>query len=83
VARVVYTDIARDGMLSGVNVEATAALAAATGLRVIASGGVASLADVSLLRACSQEGIEGVVIGEALYRGAISLPDALRAAGES
>ncbi len=82
VARVVYTDIARDGMLTGVNVEATVALATATGLRVIASGGVASLEDVVRLGAHSQSGIEGVIIGQALYKGAISLPGALRAAGE-
>jgi phosphoribosylformimino-5-aminoimidazole carboxamide ribotide isomerase len=78
VVRVVYTDIARDGMLSGVNVEATAGLARDTGLRVIASGGVASLEDLVRLRAAS--GIEGVIIGQALYTGAVSLPEAIRAA---
>jgi len=82
VVRVVYTDIARDGMLTGVNVEATAALAVATGLRVIASGGVASVEDVARLRACGREGIEGVIIGQALYSGALSLLDALQAVRE-
>ena len=82
VIRVVYTDITRDGMLTGVNGEATAALAVATGLRIIASGGVAFLEDVVRLQARSQEGIEGVIIGQALYSGAVSLPDALQAAGE-
>jgi phosphoribosylformimino-5-aminoimidazole carboxamide ribotide isomerase len=80
VARVVYTDIARDGMLTGVTVEATVALARSSGLRVIASGGVASLADVTRLKAQEEEGIEGVIIGQALYRGVVTLPEAIRAA---
>jgi phosphoribosylformimino-5-aminoimidazole carboxamide ribotide isomerase len=78
VARVVYTDIARDGMLTGVDVEATATLARTVGLQVIASGGVASAEDVTRLKA--EGGIEGVIIGQALYTGAVSLPEAIRAA---
>jgi phosphoribosylformimino-5-aminoimidazole carboxamide ribotide isomerase len=81
VRRIIYTDVGRDGMLSGVNVEATARLARLSGLRVIASGGVASLEDVRLLRVSESEGIEGVIIGMALYRGAIRLGEALRIAG--
>ncbi|MDH7487852.1 MAG: 1-(5-phosphoribosyl)-5-[(5-phosphoribosylamino)methylideneamino] imidazole-4-carboxamide isomerase [Anaerolineae bacterium] len=77
-----YTDIARDGMLTGVNVAATAALAQATGLRVIASGGVATLDDVRRLRAQEASGIVGVIIGQALYSGALSLADVLHAARE-
>jgi phosphoribosylformimino-5-aminoimidazole carboxamide ribotide isomerase len=77
VVRIIYTDIARDGMLIGPNVEATVALARATGLRVIASGGVASLADLARLRLHSAE-IEGVVVGQALYRGLFSLSDAIQ-----
>ncbi len=80
VERVIYTDIARDGMLSGVNVEAMAELARATGLRVIASGGVASLDDVRRLRAHEAEGVEGVIIGQALYTGGITLTEAIYAA---
>jgi phosphoribosylformimino-5-aminoimidazole carboxamide ribotide isomerase len=80
VARLVYTDIARDGMLSGANVQATVALARASGLPVIASGGVASLDDVARLAAHRAEGIEGVIVGQALYTGALSLPQAIRAA---
>ena len=79
VIRVVYTDIARDGMLSGVNVEATAALARETGLRVIASGGVASVQDVRQLKARAADGIEGAIVGQALYSGVISLVEALQA----
>jgi phosphoribosylformimino-5-aminoimidazole carboxamide ribotide isomerase len=78
VARVVYTDIARDGMLTGVNVEATAALARETGLQVIASGGAASLEDLRRLKATGK--IEGVIIGQALYAGALSLMDAIQTA---
>jgi phosphoribosylformimino-5-aminoimidazole carboxamide ribotide isomerase len=78
--RAVYTDIVRDGTLSGVNVEATGALARDTGLRVIASGGVASLDDVVRLAAHAAAGIEGVIIGKALYTGALSLPEAIAAA---
>ena len=80
VTRVVYTDIRRDGMLTGVDAEATAALARETGLRVIASGGAATLDDIRRLRACETEGVDGVIIGMALYRGAIALPAALRVA---
>jgi phosphoribosylformimino-5-aminoimidazole carboxamide ribotide isomerase len=78
VARAVYTNIARDGMLTGVDVEATAALAQDTGLQVIASGGVATLADVARLKQHAGAGIEGVVIGQALYTGAVSLPEAIQ-----
>ena len=83
VTRIVYTDITRDGMLSGVNVEAAAALAAATGLKVIASGGMASLEDVARLRARREAGIEGVIIGQALYTGAVLLPEAIQEAARN
>ena len=73
-----YTDISRDGDLSGVNVAATARLARATGLAVIASGGVASLDDI--VRLWEIGGIAGVVIGKALYEGRFSLEDAIRIA---
>jgi len=77
ITRVVYTDIARDGMLSGLNVEGTAALARVTGLRVIASGGVGSREDLERLLPYTAEGIEGVIIGMALYQGRVSLPEAI------
>jgi len=77
IERVVYTDVRRDGMLSGVNLEATLRLARSSGLRVIASGGVATLADIRRLKAHEEDGIEGVVIGMALYRGAIRLSEAV------
>jgi phosphoribosylformimino-5-aminoimidazole carboxamide ribotide isomerase len=68
---VVHTDIGRDGDLSGVNGEASIELARETGLQVIASGGVSSIGDVLCLK--DQPGIEGVIIGRALYTGAIDL----------
>ncbi len=80
VARVIYTDIARDGTLGGVNVAATRALARAAGIPVIASGGVSSLADITAVRAAAGDGVEGVIVGKALYTGAVSLPAALKAA---
>jgi phosphoribosylformimino-5-aminoimidazole carboxamide ribotide isomerase len=73
-----YTDVGRDGLLGGVDVAGSAALAAATGLHVIASGGVRDLADVRALRATGQ--VAGVVIGIALYQRAFTLEDALIAA---
>jgi phosphoribosylformimino-5-aminoimidazole carboxamide ribotide isomerase len=78
VKRIVYTDIARDGMLTGVNVPATLALARASGLSIIASGGVASLDDIRACAAGASAGIEGVIVGQALYTGAIGLSEALR-----
>lgn len=83
IATAIYTDISRDGVLSGVNVADTAALAAASGLAVIASGGVRSLDDVAALRARAGAGIAGVIIGRALYEGQVDLAAALTvAAGE-
>jgi phosphoribosylformimino-5-aminoimidazole carboxamide ribotide isomerase len=73
-----YTDVSRDGDLSGVNVEATARLADRTGLSVIASGGVASLDDIVALREAGN--ISGVVIGKALYSDMFTLEDAIQAA---
>jgi phosphoribosylformimino-5-aminoimidazole carboxamide ribotide isomerase len=70
----IFTDISRDGMGSGVNVDATVALKGATGLNVIASGGVRTLADVRRVR---EAGLSGVIIGRALYEGHLALADAL------
>ena len=82
VERVVHTDVCRDGMLTGVNVESSVALAQASGVQVIASGGVASLDDIRACKARETDGIEGVVVGMALYKGAFRLSDALSIAGE-
>ncbi len=82
VAALVYTDIDRDGMMEGANVEATAALAEAVSIPVIASGGVASLDDLKALGARADAGIAGVIVGRALYDGRIILEDALGALAE-
>ena len=73
-------DISRDGKLQGVNVEATAELAKASGVKVVASGGVASLEDVKKVMAREKDGIEGVIIGKALYAGKVNLKEALAVA---
>jgi len=77
-AAIVYTDIERDGALAGPNVEATAALARRLSTPVIASGGVASLADLEALKAHEGDGIAGVIVGKALYDGSLELGAALR-----
>ncbi|MDU4961568.1 MAG: 1-(5-phosphoribosyl)-5-[(5-phosphoribosylamino)methylideneamino]imidazole-4-carboxamide isomerase [Sporomusaceae bacterium] len=75
VSRVIFTDISRDGTLAGVNARASAALARQAGIKVIASGGVRDLTDLEALQAAG--GIEGVIVGKALYAGTLSLPEAL------
>jgi phosphoribosylformimino-5-aminoimidazole carboxamide ribotide isomerase len=77
VAAIVHTDIERDGALTGVNVEATAALARRLSTPVIASGGVATLDDLKALKAHEADGISGVICGRALYDGRIDLKAAL------
>jgi len=80
VRRVIYTDIRRDGMLQGVDTAAVARVAARTPMRVIASGGVSSLDDIRALAALDRPGVEGVIVGKALYTGVLDLRAALRAA---
>jgi phosphoribosylformimino-5-aminoimidazole carboxamide ribotide isomerase len=77
VAAILYTDVDRDGLLGGVNVAATAALAKAVRIPVIASGGVSSIKDIEALIAAKEPNIEGVVIGRALYDGRIAPKAAL------
>jgi len=76
VAAIIYTDIDRDGAMGGPNIDATAALAHAVHIPVIASGGVSSLADLIALRDCGAP-LNGAISGRALYDGAIDLPQAL------
>lgn len=82
VAAIIYTDINRDGAMQGPNIEATAALARAVSIPVIASGGVSSLADLVALRDCGA-GLNGAISGRALYDGALDLPEALAALSPS
>ncbi len=76
VSAIIYTDINRDGAMQGPNVEATAALARAVSIPVIASGGVSSIADLEALRDCGAS-LDGAISGRALYDGAIDLAEAL------
>jgi phosphoribosylformimino-5-aminoimidazole carboxamide ribotide isomerase len=76
VQTIIYTDISRDGVLTGVNAEATAKLAQATGLNVIASGGVATLADITNCHTLADQGVSGVITGRAIYDGRIDLAEA-------
>jgi phosphoribosylformimino-5-aminoimidazole carboxamide ribotide isomerase len=80
ITRIVYTDISRDGTLTGVNAEACAVLAGESGLAVIASGGVASLEDVRRVKEVEATGVEGLIIGKALYAGQVELSQALEIA---
>ncbi|AUW56826.1 1-(5-phosphoribosyl)-5-[(5-phosphoribosylamino)methylideneamino]imidazole-4-carboxamide isomerase [Sphingobium sp. SCG-1] len=77
VAALLFTDVGRDGMLKGCNIEATVDLARATDIPVIASGGVAGIADIRILSLHVQDGIEGVITGRALYDGRLDLATAL------
>jgi phosphoribosylformimino-5-aminoimidazole carboxamide ribotide isomerase len=78
VAAVIHTDIARDGLLAGLNLEATLALAAATAIPVIASGGLASIEDVKALTAPRARKLAGAIVGRALYDGRLDAAEALR-----
>jgi len=75
-----YTDVGRDGMFAGVDAAGAAKLAADAGVQVVASGGAASLADVT---ACRDVGLFGVIVGKAIYEGKVSLREAVRVAGEA
>ena len=78
---IVFTDISRDGMMSGVNIPSTVALAQAVRVPVIASGGVNSMDDLAALAAQEEEGIMGVIVGRALYEGDIDLAEAYKRFG--
>lgn len=78
VEAIVYTDISRDGMMQGVNVEATVRLAQAVSIPVIASGGVTNLDDIKALCAVEGEGVAGTILGRALYEGTLDLAEAQR-----
>jgi len=75
-ARRIYTDIGRDGMMSGVNIDATVKLAEAVGIPVIASGGLTDLDDIRALCAAEKNGITGAITGRAIYEGSIDFAQA-------
>lgn len=80
VKRIVYTDISRDGTLTGVNTEATANLARVSGINVIASGGVSSIQDIIDVKSVEADGVEGVIVGKAIYTNSLDLSEALKVA---
>lgn len=80
-SRYVITDVNKDGMLDGPNLELLAQMCAATKAPVVASGGVSSLADIEAIRTLTPLGVEGAIVGKALYNGNFTLPQALDVAG--
>ena len=82
VESIIYTDIGRDGMLSGINIEATVKLAQALTISVIASGGLSNLEDIRQLCAVEDEGVEGVICGRSIYSGDLDFEAAQRLADE-
>jgi phosphoribosylformimino-5-aminoimidazole carboxamide ribotide isomerase len=82
VESIIYTDIGRDGMLTGINIEATVRLAQALTIPVIASGGLSNIADIEALCAVEDEGIEGVICGRAIYSGDLDFEAAQERADE-
>jgi phosphoribosylformimino-5-aminoimidazole carboxamide ribotide isomerase len=82
VESIIYTDIGRDGMLSGINIEATVRLAQALTIPVIASGGLSSMADIDRLCAVESDGVEGVICGRAIYSGDLDFAAAQARADE-
>ena len=77
IERIIYTDVQRDGTLAGVNIDQTCSIAEASGLKITASGGVASLEDLERLGAVSHCGVDSVIVGKALYEGRFTLPEAI------
>jgi phosphoribosylformimino-5-aminoimidazole carboxamide ribotide isomerase len=78
--RIIFTDIARDGMLQGVNTAALEGMLSAVPVPIIASGGVGTLDDIRTLRTIAAPNLEGVIVGKALYAGTVKLPEAIAAA---
>jgi len=83
VSAIVYTDIARDGMMQGVNVDATLAMARASSIPVIASGGITNMDDIRALAAIAHEGISGAITGRAIYEGTLDVAEAQRLCDET
>jgi len=81
-ARYVVTDVAKDGTLAGPNIELLKSVCAATTKPVIASGGISSLDDIAALAALRSVGVEGAIVGKALYAGKFTLQEALRISGK-
>ena len=82
VEAIIYTDIGRDGMMMGLNIESTAALARELKIPVIASGGVTNLEDIRALADVADDGVVGAIIGKAIYEGTLDFSEAQRLANE-
>ena len=82
ITTIIFTDIAKDGTLSGVNAEKFANIAIRSGISVIASGGVGSLEDIKALKKYEKDGVVGVILGKSIYTGKLDLSDAIAVAGE-
>ena len=81
ITRIIYTDISRDGMLTGPNIAETEQMACETGLLITASGGVSSLDDIRALKRIEKFGVDSVITGKALYEGKVRLEEAITIAG--
>jgi len=79
-SRYIVTDVAKDGMLTGPNLELLKSVCAATNAPIVASGGVSSLTDIAAIAQLVEIGVEGAIVGKALYAGAFTLPEALKVA---
>lgn len=77
-SRMIYTDVAKDGMLKGPNFEEVAKLLKKVKIRIIASGGISSTADIARFKTMQKDGLEGVIVGKALYEGKVDLLEAMR-----
>ncbi|MEY4906957.1 MAG: hypothetical protein RL260_675, partial [Pseudomonadota bacterium] len=82
VESIIYTDIGRDGMLTGINIDATVKLAQALTIPVIASGGLSNIADIEALCAVEKEGVQGVICGRSIYTGDLDFAAGQRLADE-
>lgn len=82
-SRIVYTDISKDGMLVGPNLDGIRSVADSVDVPIIASGGVSSLDDIRALKELEPRGVEGVIVGKALYERAFTLPEAIKVAGDA
>lgn len=82
VRTLIYTDISRDGTLSGVNIDGAVHLAKVSGAKVIVSGGVSSIDDIKAVKAHEQDGLEGVIVGKSIYTDKLDLREALQVAAE-
>src|SRR6056300_1772129 len=83
ISSIIYTDIAKDGMMQGVNIEATSDLALSTSIPIIASGGITNIADIESLLEIEKDGVIGAITGRAIYEGSLNFQEAQRLCDEN